>query len=1711
MLNMSKQFYNYLSKKLLDFFKNNLKIGEKFYVQIDDDNQVNDFYNYLKDTASLNGFAINKFSYTHKLGKDTFTTYYISINGVKLVIANSYKVTPDFLVTLRNQVTEQKDVWENSALLVLCNDAIDSIYNGMSNLMKKGSAFDVVSISNNLEKDIEESNLSKAEKEIIKFHLNNINENTFKASLWDYKEVFEALNSGTVTTDNYKEWGLFPDDSNLDNYSPKNIRERLEKNYKIHEIVANAKEDNNPESKLKKKFDEKGVNKLKKDDWKNIQYSVVCESYDNFKRSDNTLEYKGSSLNNCDLEYWERSKKESKAELRKRHIIIFNTTGVNEISLNFKFNEYLDEKFISKKCTKFVSVHRKSLNTTFNVNSNNITIKKVIYTHKGKTKNKYTFNILVIPCNSDVLKSIKSRYFISGSGKNTKISIIVDSDDNPIIFGSGNKKKIIPENNRNIPLDLGTELIIDEKSGQWEDELEFNLIYNGIIIPFLLKEEVARSFPVSSTKIWQEKRENHENFEFNGVKLIRGEIAHNIKDSFKRYLYLEKELIKNEIIFSELHVNDHLEKLDISINDKLKEAYVNILKYFKKENNIPSLVYLNDELKDLFTTFINLYNEEIESINEGEIIANDPNKKDLINIGVIKTENEIYLSPLSPLNIAYQLEISHQCTDEELGDNIPLKLSPKNLVPYWYGEHNELYKPIHQKQIDAHEWTIYKKNEDVSIGTANLFMEELVYDKITQFVSHFKYLFSRSNAPIKLNIINIKNDIEVIKGIFNFVRSRLSDKSNEGIIPVVINIYSNSKTSSIDTLFECTTAEDMKNKYGIDLKSNELDDLDIVRLIQNNIVYYKHKYNNAEDYEYAHISFFNSGHSEKIADNKMNQIETGLSLGGLISSVPAKKDGSDYRIGFGTKNLPKHNSLIKTAINLNVLCRNQEKNGDIAYSKDNVIITKSFEIGKDVMDNLYRNSHWVTFINPDFDLEYFENSEKLVIIHYSDQYTSSSQYDTITVTNKSKQYAEVIREFLKKSDLTITDDKLHSLIKMFNCINGEWLLRTIINHEDYDNKERLSIISAVKFLLAILDHPDISWIPISMDEVLRISGNVGLSQNGGLFSYGLKEKGDHNEDILLIGVREMSDNSIKLYYYPIEVIEHNSSSIIEKGKKQLKNIFNDIFSNVEKSSDSQFRNKFFRNFFIQLLLANEQKLYLNNIWDEKQLCKINALKDKLLNDKYDVSFGLKNELGIGSLVSFKKNVSNITYYKDDEDILIIEFPKDFAYSGLIDSIEEIHEKFINGKTDIHPNKLLYYKNLDDIDNQHYSDPESTNNTSSDEDYPEDTDNPSDDENDSPEEVTLNDVRAYIGNSINGNELFWEFGHPSLSNRHMLVQGMSGQGKTYFIQRMILELSKQNIPVVIIDYTSGFRKDMLEKEFKQELGSNLNQHLVAIDKFPLNPFTPNKIELDEGIIYEEESTDIASRFKDTINAVYKLGPQQSNVLYESVIYGVNNYGPDFDLIKLKEILSRNDSKPAESLLDRLNELLDKNPFKLGDFNWDVLDNSGEVTIIQLAGYKKEIQQIITELILWDLWNYKIQQGNVNNPFAVVLDEIQNLDFSDRSPCKKILTEGRKYGWAGIFATQSLKSFKIGAKSDLNNCAEKIFFRPTDDSLDEVANSISKKDKSTWHTELENLKKGKCIAFGASVQNGTLNPMRPTVVNVASFEEMKTKIEKDNTIN
>src|SRR5699024_6298406 len=104
----------------------------------------------------------------------------------------------------------------------------------------------------------------------------------------------------------------------------------------------------------------------------------------------------------------------------------------------------------------------------------------------------------------------------------------------------------------------------------------------------------------------------------------------------------------------------------------------------------------------------------------------------------------------------------------------------------------------------------------------------------------------------------------------------------------------------------------IEEKFDISLTTSKMDSSDMLRIVRENISYYKLPDTN--NYNYAHISFYKMISHNSYAKDNVEQMETGLSLNGILSSITSVSDRQDYRTGFGMKNvLNQEDRLISTA------------------------------------------------------------------------------------------------------------------------------------------------------------------------------------------------------------------------------------------------------------------------------------------------------------------------------------------------------------------------------------------------------------------------------------------------------------------------------------------------------------------------------------------------------------------------------------------------------------------------------------------------------------------------------------------------------------------------------------------------------------------------------------------------------------------------------
>lgn len=327
---------------------------------------------------------------------------------------------------------------------------------------------------------------------------------------------------------------------------------------------------------------------------------------------------------------------------------------------------------------------------------------------------------------------------------------------------------------------------------------------------------------------------------------------------------------------------------------------------------------------------------------------------------------------------------------------------------------------------------------------------------------------------------------------------------------------------------------------------------------------------------------------------------------------------------------------------------------------------------------------------------------------------------------------------------------------------------------------------------------------------------------------------------------------------------------------------------------------------------------------------------------------------------------------------------------------------------------------------------------------------------------------------------WPFHHKQLNNRHMLIFGSSGSGKTYAIQCILSELAQAGLSSFIVDYTDGFLTHHTEKVYQNVCKPK--DYYVVIKPLPINPFKTYSNEIAPGVEVQEKPFNVATRVKNILCSVYKdFGSQQQAIIDKVLEQGLEK-NPQYHLTNFLEDLEA-DSARGESIANKIRTLVKVNCFDTeatDNLYEDKLRNEFPVQVIQLTNIPRDLQRVITEFILWDIWAYAQKHGSKDKPMTIVLDEMQNLDHAPDSPIDKMLREGRKFGISLILATQTISNFDKEQKDRLFQASTKLFFKPATTEVDSFAKLLSQVSSdynaNDWRDKLNKLNKGQCYYLG-----------------------------------
>lgn len=1667
MHNTSSQLYKYIARLIVDYFTvQHIASGDRYNIYLENDKHVEGLYKVLQN---MDGIEFEDFSYKHpEGGESTYTSYCLKVNDTKVLIASSENASEDYFTMLRNQIAEQKDVFEGKAILILFSGKLDSLIGGSGSLIKEGMPLHNHSFRKKLEEEISKSSVFKDfEKEILQEAIERKTQSVVEDnnSIFDYENVIECVVAEKITTEDYNKLGLFPN-SDLISVPPKNRKKQIQLNFDLFEEFENVHFHGKPDSYFERRVTDAGKKALIGADWGSNDFSIISRWIDN-KKNVSPPVVKEILLPGGEVfqKIWWKSDGTSTTAKRSNSIIIFNPDKEQypyEIELKFD------------KPTQSAGIECKSEKITVSSSGYSLKVKVVqfkkdevhsLVKYKDKESGKiYYFRLLELPWDSNVLRNFETNFQIN------KDEQLLIEESAHLIFNPD--MEIEMENtlhtSQDYPFDAQNQLKleIDYDSISGDDLISFSISSKDVTLDLAIKPYVEPPKIISGLDVWKEKREHKHNFyytyEEEVLKLKFKNNEYTVRSEYRKNLLLEKQMIESDgYAWLEKSEND-LQVREIEIDAEIKTTFDELRNYYRDNKKLPSLTLLDGEVKALAENYVRAFNNLLRGLTENQPLKRE--QANLIHLGVIKQkfgEGLIKFTPLHPLNIAYQLYLNDQLKGEEIYDAILKRLNPKNLVPFLEGDSNKIYTPIDSD--DSPEWLYYTEYLESEQSVPKRFVTKLITSKVEGFTQNFDFLFSQStHSPIKLNVINLGACKEVVQGLFEYYRlylNRHTKKRPQDLLSIDVNIYG---SDHLVTKFEELTYYDhiaeVESKLEVKLETSNFEKEDLLNTFLDKVNFYTKPFpKEKEPYEYAHITFyqFDRRKTQRLA-SMVKEIKSGLSLNGLMADVPSVPKVNSYWSGFGTNHMSPHRTDLTNLVCMyNALVNVASKSAP--YESDKVICTSiNYEVKKD-LENLYTNSQWVTYIDPRVDLDFFKEKDDLVIIHYSDQYNNSSSYDAITVSDKTKQYADVVQEFLVKNNVDNNgEEDTLKVINFFNAINGDWLLKLIRQNGQFP-REKISLLSGIKLSLAFLYHPNIIWVPVSLEEILRISGSAGLKQSEGLFSARNlgSNKFSFSDDLLMIGL-EKCEEKLRMHLYPME-LKIGGSNLVQKGIVQGRETAKLLLKHVMKEG---FLGEFYRNFFGKLAITNAEKMKLYGIWENQEWDKIfTDYRCDLMNNNFEVSTSLEIAYGNFGLIHFGTNNMG-RKLKKLEDHVLAELWESDGYKFLVQSIDELiqifHEtetidrdellikRVPSGTCDLAEGEIKQIENQDQVTAVNPEEQEIV------EESVEEVQLDDTGQTDGVAEQVLNTgegIEVFFGTNLkNDYKVIWE---PNNTDKVMHTNtgiiGTMGTGKTQFTKSLIYQLTKnanQNIGddplgILIFDYKGDYIKD--------DFVDATNAKVYEPHHLPYNPLALDATPKSKPVLPLHTANDI----KETISNAFNLGNVQKQKLLDVIIdayasRGIHKGKRDTwtktppTLGDICNLYMEDEKVAHDSLYSAISNLKDFEIFEPDtEKTKSLFSILGGVTVINLSRYDESIQNLIVAITLDAFYSQmqiqghsKIEGSKRQLKKMILVDEADNFLSKDFNSIKKILKEGREFGVGTILSTQFLNHFSTG-ENDYSN--------------------------------------------------------------------------------
>ena len=1712
--NMSESFYEYIVDDLLaGYFKANPVVpGSRYYIIIENDDyrkmfrQAVEKSNNFKDTYIPN---INADSPTG-IEEGIYHTRELHIdNQTPLLMGFSDTAKDDYLNMLRNHVGKTGTMLSDYAIIfVLSNNNMESLTTASVNLESATYPLNSNEIRSNIEQRIKNATVIENERVYLRTYVDRLSQliDDGACSLFDFDDILNVLKQGTLKG-NFTKLGFFDDNAiyapSFPTMEPKNMEKRANDNAEFYEMtqkVLNSDDDDKIKvDRIAEWVDRKVAKKIVDNDSnKPVSFDEISDGIDRKKQS-TILDFEEPYLKNNKTDMTIITRITGAKKHKRCFVIICDANGTDVAYLNIKFNKNIKD-YVSDKD----NCETKGYNLTLHVSD----MMKNTVKDENSEVNIYAVKL---QARENVFDNVRHNFTLSKSGN---ILIDVPDDESEVIIGNGNNRINYPFSNIEWNDDYSLHIQTDTEYDK--DKLSFDVQFGSTNATFVLnlnsdKPPVMEALPLFE-KIWTDSLSFHKvmrqglsNDDFVKICNDKDNNDYYVSPSLRKYLVIEQKMISEhayclESVEGMFPEPDGFDAVELNLPGEVKAGIDAIYDYYAGHNTVPTLAYIDDELKTLYENYLDAVCRCIEQFDKPQM--NGSPEYSITRLGIVKNHGKVCLSPFHPVLVAFMLQFKHEfeidgydSNGHEIDRKLLSLVSPNNIIPYISLDNIDL-QPCSVYE-DLKTWLFYDSVRDKKQIRSHDFTPDVVTDKMSCFIDHFHYLFSDKDCPLIINVVGVEDDTNIVKGVLQFIKKQLRKGQ---VQRVCLNEYVGNMLS--ETFFEklnrlsddkimeelCrigleTDQSDKADDYSIDMKT-------IKRQLFTRVTFFKHRL--TDKVNYAHITFFefNTGKEFVIPYTDNQRLE--MAFDGLVSTVSTQKTGAYYLIGFGTKGLKPGSDraesamwVYRTAKAMNTLYANGNNDGVNHFVKDCCIAKKFNFNATDLLNSIYDNSNWVTFLNPEVDIDFFYKQDGLYIIHYIDQSSINARYDSITVTKHVTQYKNMLNASYKSFSLDSShfSDFNERMLSYFNCLNGNWLL-SVINQTKVKIREKMSLVAACILMKQFMRRAGgMVWVPISLEDILRVTGSIGLPMNSLFSKKSLDIKGRLSDALLMMGLDDSDHNNIRLYIYPVEVKYAQNNSVVKNGEEQVVKTYNAFKENIIDGKG--FRRNIYATFFASQFLTNADKFSANGRLSPEEKERIDNCRYELLNLRFTMPSHVPEEmLGNAAIVYFTDAGSRELFLCECDDVPVchIHLSEKECYQCVANSTKElkqfVDEEVIdvkqgdedennaegdnkkaeddsnnteddnnNAKEDFktaakkpasnNPHYGLYTGGHHIADNQAK---DNCNKTEDNSNHSEESTATAKDEKEEQDAVPADmqqPVRVIVGSSLTTNKdiSFEPNDTKKLSHPNMGIIGTMGTGKTQLARSIIAQLSKEGghnvgkrpIGVLVFDYKGDYNgKDFLERVDGKCYRTN----------FPFNPFKLIAVPGLEGVNLPAVTADTIS---DSFAKAYNLGVKQKSHIKDVIKDVYNDYGITADPSTW--------SRPVPTLNDVIESYFEKYDAKdsvyalfssLNDYSIFTNDNSNCVSIfewlqgvrvIDLTIFPDDTKRVIVSLIL-DLFYSEMKKLGASRTSGryrelramIMVDEAHQFLSKEFNSLRRIISEGRMFGVGMILSTQNLSDFK-----------------------------------------------------------------------------------------